>query len=260
MSNEQKKYLRIIKINKIIVLLIQIGLFISIICLWEYLSKNNIINSFIYSSPSKIINCLKELIISHNLFNHVWCTIKEIIISFIGGVFLGFLIAILLYEFKMLAKVLEPFLITLNSLPKVALGPIIIIIAGANLKSIIIMTLLINLIVTIMNLYNGFINTDQDKIVLLNSLKASKYQILKYLVIPGSLNTIISSLKINISMTLIGVIMGEFLVSKAGIGYLIIYGTQIFNMNLVMAGIFILIILSIAIYLLVTLLFNKYQK
>ena len=160
----------------------------------------------------------------------------------------------------MLAKILEPFLIVLNSLPKVALGPIIIIIAGANLKSIIIMTLLINLIVTIMNLYNGFINTDQNKLVLLKSLKASKIQILKYLVIPGSLNTIISSLKINISMTLIGVIMGEFLVSKAGIGYLIIYGTQIFNMNLVMAGIFILIVLSIVIYLLVTLLFNKYQK
>ena len=260
MSIEQRTFLRRILFNKIIVLLIQISLFMSIIFFWEYLSRNNLINSFIYSSPSKIINCLKELAISHNLFNHVWCTIEEIIISFTGGIFLGFIIAILLYQFKMLAKILEPFLIVLNSLPKVALGPIIIIIAGANLKSIIIMTLLINLIVTIMNLYNGFINTDQNKLVLLKSLKASKIQILKYLVIPGSLNTIISSLKINISMTLIGVIMGEFLVSKAGIGYLIIYGTQIFNMNLVMAGIFILIVLSIVIYLLVTLLFNKYQK
>ena len=136
----------------------------------------------------------------------------------------------------------------INSLPKVALGPIIIIWAGANTNSIIVMALLINLIVSILNIYNGFLGVDETKIKLLKSFGANKIQILKHLIIPESKRTIISSLKINISMTLIGVIMGEFLVSKKGIGYLIIYGTQVFNLTLVMAGILVLIVLSFLIY------------
>ena len=145
----------------------------------------------------------------------------------------------------------------INSLPKVALGPIIIIWAGANTKSIIVMALLINLIVSIMNIYNGFTGVDKTKIKLLKSFGATKKQILRYLIIPESKRTIISSLKINISMTLIGVIMGEFLVSKKGIGYLIIYGTQVFNLTLVMSGILVLVLLSFIIYEIVTLIEKK---
>ena len=148
----------------------------------------------------------------------------------------------------------------INSLPKVALGPLIIIIAGANTKSIIIMALLINLIVSIITIYNGFINIDETRIKLMKSFKATKKQLLIKLVIPSSYKTIISSLKLNISMSLIGVIMGEFLVSKAGIGYLIIYGTQVFNLSLVMAGIFILVIISFILYKLVTFIENKLIK
>ena len=136
----------------------------------------------------------------------------------------------------------------LNSLPKVALGPIIIIWVGANTKSIILMAVLISLIVSIQTVYNGFINTDKNKIKLLKTFGASKKDILFKVVIPYNYNVIINSLKINISMCLIGVIMGEFLTSKAGIGYLILYGSQIFNLNLVMSGIVILIILSIVLY------------
>ena len=260
MSVEQKRYKKKKLLESILVIAIQLLIVISFIVIWEYASSKQIINSFIYSSPSKIYNTIVELIKTNNLFNHVWCTLKEVVIAFIGGSILGFIIAILLYEFKILARIVEPFLITLNSLPKVALGPLIIIIAGANFKSIIVMTLLINLIITIMNLHNGFKSVDNNKIMLMKSLKANRFQILQYLIIPGSLNTIISSLKINVSMTLIGVIMGEFLVSKQGIGYLIIYGTQVFNMNLVMAGILILIIMSVLIYIIVTYIEKYFQK
>ncbi|MBQ9833872.1 MAG: ABC transporter permease [Bacilli bacterium] len=260
MSADQQKYLKKIKIEKFLILVIQIMIVLIFVFLWEYCSNHEIINSFIYSSPTKIIATLKELIVTNNLLPHILCTLKEVVISFLGGIFLGLIISLLLYEFKFLSKVCEPFLVTLNSLPKVALGPVIIIIAGANLKSIIMMALLINLIVTIMNFYNGFINIDDNKQLLMKTFNASKLQTLKYLVIPGSLNTIISSLKINISMTLIGVIMGEFLVSKQGVGYLIIYGTQIFNMNLVMAGIVILVIMSIILYKMVLLFEKKYCK
>ena len=260
MSNEQKRYLKNKRKEKITVLFTQVFIVAFLIILWEYLSNKQMISSFIYSSPSKIIKNIVMLGKTNNLFNHIFCTLKEVLFSFIGGSVIGIIIAILLYEFKYLAKVVEPFLITLNSLPKVALGPLIIIIFGANFRSIIIMALLINLIVTIMNLYSGFINVDQSRLMLIKSLKASKIQTLKYLVLPGSLNTIISTLKVNISMTLIGVIMGEFLVSKEGIGYLIIYGTQIFNMNLVMSGILILIFMSVLIYVVVTYIEKYFKK
>lgn len=115
------------------------------------------------------------------------------------------------------------------------------------------MSLLINSIITIITIYNGFINTDQYKIKLFKSLKATKFQTLIYLVIPHNKENIISSLKLNISMSLIGVIMGEFLVSKAGIGYLILYGTQVFNLNLVMSGIILIIIISFLIYEIISL-------
>ena len=256
MSNEQRKYINYIKRQKVLIKVIQIFLIIFILGIWQIASQKEVINPFIYSSPYKVFKTIINLIKTHNLFNHVFCTLKEITISFMLGSFLGLLFAVILYEVKILAKIIEPFLITLNSLPKIALGPMIIIIAGANIKSVIVMALLINLIITIMNIYNGFLNVDNSKVTLLLSFKASKYQMLKYLIFPSSFNTIITALKINISMTLIGVIMGEFLVSKEGIGYLIIYGTQIFDMNLVMAGILVLVIISILIYLLV----NKVLK
>lgn len=251
MSKEQAKYLKKKRKEKLIVLFIQIIIITSFFVLWEYLSNKNYINSFIFSSPSKIVNTITGLISSNNLFSHIITTIYEVVIAFVLGIVLSFIIALILYEFPLIAKIVDPFLTMLNSLPKVALGPLIIIIVGANTKSIITMALLINLIVTMMSIYNGFLNTDEYKIKLLKSFKASKKDILTKLVIPNSYETIISSLKINISMTMIGVIMGEFLVSKKGLGYLIIYGTQVFNLSMVMGGILILILLSYIMYLLV---------
>lgn len=245
------------KTYKLKVLLTQILLVSTFLLTWEILSNKEIINSFIYSSPSKIINTIIELIKRKDLFIHLSTTLYEVLISFGLGTIIAFIISIIMYEFKFIKDVIDPFLTMLNSMPKVALGPIIIIWAGANTKSIIIMALLINIIVSTISIYSGFINTDEIKIKLFKSFKANKTQILNKLVIPSSFTTIISSLKINISLTFIGVIMGEFLVSKKGIGYLILYGTQVFNLNLVLAGILILIILSYFIYKIVELLEKK---
>lgn len=211
-------------------------------------SKYNIINSFIFSSPSKVLKCLYDLAINNNLFYHIWVTLKEILISFCIGSLIGFVLAIIFYLVPTLKKVFDPFLTLINSLPKVSLGPLLIIWLGANTSSIIVMSLLINTIVTLISIYNGLINTDTYKIKMFKSFKANNYQILTKLVIPHNKETIISSLKLNISMSLIGVIMGEFLVSKAGIGYLILYGTQVFNLNLVMSGIILIMIISFIIY------------
>lgn len=247
-SNNQQLFLKKLKKERLTVLFIQIFIIIGFLFLWEFCASKKIINPFIFSSPSRIIKTLYTLFTDGSLLTHIFTTIFEILIAFFLGISLGFILAIVLYEFPLVAKVVEPFLTMLNSLPKVALGPIIIIWAGANTKAIIVMALLINLIVSLLTIYNGFLGTDLIKIKLLKSLGATKKALLKYLVIPEAKRTIISSLKLNISMTLIGVIMGEFLVSKKGIGYLIIYGTQVFNLNIVMSGIVLLIILSFVIY------------
>ena len=260
MSENAKKIIQKNKRKKKIILLCQIGLVLLFFLLWEFLSSKKIINPFIFSSPSKIFTTIMNLIKTGELWSHIFTTLYEIVLAFGIGITLGLIIAILLYELPTLAKIIDPFLTMINSLPKVALGPIIIIWTGANTKSIIVMALLINLIVSIMNIYNGFLGVDPLKLKLLHSLKATKLQILKYLILPESKRTILSSLKINISMTLIGVIMGEFLVSKKGIGYLIIYGTQVFNLTLVMSGILILIILSFLIYECIVFLEKKLSK
>ncbi len=247
-----RKYLKKIKIEKLLVLFFQLLILILFIILWEYLSDNNYINSFIFSSPLKILKTLLNLYKDNNLFNHIYITIKETIISFTITTLLSILISILLYNFKILSKIIDPYLTVLNSLPKVALGPIIIIWCGANTKSIILMSILISIIVRIQNIYTGFESTDKNKIKLLKMFNASKIDILYYLVIPSNKKTILNTLKINISMCLIGVVTGEFLTSKAGIGYLILYGSQIFNLNLVMSGIFLLMVISIIMYKIIT--------
>lgn len=248
MSNEHKKYIKKLKLNKLLITITQFSIFIFFIIIWQYLSNHNYINSFITSSPSRIMNTISKLYIENNLFIHIWITIKETIISFIITTLVSIIISIILYESNFLSKVIDPYLTVLNSLPKVALGPIIIIWIGANQKGIITMAILISIIVSIQTIYNGFINTDKLKIKLLNTFNATKKDILFYVVIPSNKSTIINTLKINISMCLIGVIMGEFLTSKAGIGYLILYGSQVFNLDLVMTGIFLLMIISIIMY------------
>ena len=240
------------KKKKLIILIMQLLLFISFIIIWQILASNNIINSFITSSPKNIVKTIISLYKNNNLTNHILTTIKETLISFSITTLLSLVISILLYSFNILAKIVDPYLTALNSLPKVALGPIIIICLGANTKSIIVMSILISLIVSIQSIYTGFENTDKNKIKLLKMFNSSKIDILYYLVIPSNKRVILNTLKINISMCLIGVITGEFLTSKSGIGYLILYGSQVFNLNLVMSGIVILMVISIIMYKLVT--------
>lgn len=251
-SREHKLYLRKKKTRKILVIFTQILLAVLLISIWELLATYKVINTFITSSPSRVLSTIISLYNDNNLFNNIWTTIYETLISFSLGTIIGIITATILWYFNFIYKVLDPYLTILNSLPKIALGPIIIIFFGANINSIIIMALLISVIVTVITVYNGFISTDKNRINLLKSFSATKRQIFKYVILPSSYSTIISSLKINISMTLIGVIMGEFLVSKSGIGYLINYGSQVFNLNLVISGIIILMIVSYLMYIIVS--------
>ena len=254
MSPNQKKYLLVYKRKKVLILLWQLAIVGIFLLLWQIMSDKNVINPFIFSSPTRVISIIWELIQNNNLFNHIWVTLYETLLAFLISVGISLFLAILLYLFEPFYKICDPFLTCLNSLPKVALGPMIIIVFGANTNSIIAMAVLINVIVSTLVITGGFYETDGVRVKLMKSFKANRFQLLWYLVIPHSYKNIVSSLKLSISMSLIGVITGEFLVSKAGIGYLIIYGTQVFNLNLVISGIILLIIISYVLYMLVCLL------
>ena len=247
-SLEHKNYLKKIKLRNFFIKLTQILILIIFLIIWQLLSNHKIINSFIFSSPINVFNTIINLHMTGDLYNHILITIWETLISFILGTLIGILIASIMWWNKFLAKVIDPYLTVLNSLPKVALGPILIIWVGAGMQSIIMMALLISTIITIINVYQGFITIDPIKIKLMQTFKATKSQIYFKLILPGTLSNIISCFKVNISMSLIGVIMGEFLVSKEGIGYLIMYGSQVFNLDLVMSGVIILGVVATVMY------------
>lgn len=203
-SIEHIQYLKARKMKSFYILFFQILIFVLFICLWQFLADKNIINTFITSSPKDMIETLKSLYQANDLWPHIFITIYETLLSLVLGTLLGFLIAILFWWFPNLSKVMEPYLTIINSLPKVALGPILIIWIGANMNSIIAMALLISVILTIINVSEGFKSVDKNKINLLVSLKATKIQQFLYLILPNSFRAIVSVLKINISMSLIG--------------------------------------------------------
>lgn len=259
-SREHLKFIKKIKKEKRLIRLFQILIILLFIIIWQILADLNVINTFIFSSPKMVIKTIISLHNDNNLYHHIWVTTYETLISFSLGTILGCLIASILWWNRFIAKIFDPYLTILNSLPKVALGPIIIIWGGAGIKSIIIMALLISVIITIINVNQAFNDVDRNKIKLMNSFNATKWQTYFKLILPSSFNTIINSLKINISMSLIGVIMGEFLVSKEGLGYLIMYGSQVFNLNLVITGVFILCLLSAIMYYGVLYIEKRLQK
>lgn len=238
-SNERKKYLSKVKRTKVMTILTQILILVGFLAIWEILANMKVIDSFITSQPSRIWNTFIHLS-SNELLKHIKVTLYETIVGFGLGTILGVLIAIILWWSKFLAKVAEPFLVVLNSLPKVALGPIIIIWVGSGMPAIIVMAIAISLIVTILEMLNGYLKTDKEIIKMAQTFKCTKFQLLTKIIIPANIGTFINSLKVNIGLSLVGVISGEFLVSKAGLGYLIVYGGQVFKLDLVMTSVIIL--------------------
>ena len=256
-SDEHKIYLKKLKKQKIIIRFFKIFILVTFLLLWEICARKEILNPFLTSYPSQIFLTIFDLFKENNLLTHIWVTLYETIISFSLASLIGIITASILWSSKTIFKILDPYLTVLNSLPKISLGPLIIIWIGANTNSIIFMSLLMSVFTTIINMYNAFITTDKSKIILMKSLGATKFQIFTKLVFRGNIPTLINTLKINISLSLIGVIMGELLVSKQGLGYLITYGSQVFNLNLVITSIFILGIMSYVLYIIIDLLEKK---
>lgn len=244
----RQKYIAKRRYDKITVLLLQIGILAALVGLWELAARLDWIDPFITSCPSRIVKILSSVAASE-LLRHIAYTLIECIIGFLVASGIGILIAILLWRFGKLRRISEPYIVVLNALPKIALGPIIIIWVGAGTQAIIVMTVLICIIVTIISVLNAFMAVDEGKIFLLRSMGASRFRILTKLILPANVPALVNMLKINVGLAWVGTIMGEYLVSTAGLGYLIIYGSQVFKMDLVMASTVILCLLATAMYL-----------
>ena len=246
-SKERQEYLSKLKRDKLLTRFTQIMILIVFIILWEVFADIGIIDSFITSKPSKIAETFISML-SEGLMMHIGITCLETLIGFFLGTIIGTMIANLLWWSPFLSRVMSPYLVVLNSLPKVALGPIIIVWVGAGTPAIITMALAISLIVTILEMLNGFNSTDESQIKMVKTFGATKFQIFTKIVFPSNIPNLINAFKVNIGLCMVGVITGEFLISKGGLGHLIVYGGQVFKLDLVMMSVIILAIVAYIMY------------
>lgn len=230
----------------------RILLLVLLIGAWEAATRLGAMDAFIFSSPSRIVLCFLQMVKDRMIFYHIGITLGETFISFLLVIVIGILLAILLWWNESLAKILEPYLVVLNSLPKTALAPVFIVWLGNNMKTIIVAAVSVAVFGTTITLHNAFLEMDPEKIKLIQTLGGKKKEILCKLILPGNIPAIISVMKVDIGLTLVGVIIGEFLAAKAGLGYLIVYGSQVFKLDYVLLSIVILCLISTGLYLLIS--------
>lgn len=237
-----------LKRERRIVLLWQLIIFISFFSLWEVASRLYWIDPLLFSSPTEIYHLLYEKFSDGSMFTHVQITLFETLLGFLIGTILGIIIASVLWSSEKLSNILDPYLVILNAMPKVALGPIIIVALGPGYGSIIAMGAIVSVIITTLVVYSGFREVDPNYEKVLKSFGANRWQCFKEAIFPATLPTMISTLKVNVGLSWVGVIVGEFLVSKQGLGYLIIYGFQVFDFTLVMSSLILIAIFAAVMY------------
>ncbi|PLR98241.1 ABC transporter permease [Bacillus sp. T33-2] len=235
-------------------------IFILFFSLWELASRKLWVDPLIFSSPSKIWGLLIEKLADGSLAMNLGVTVTETVFGFFLGTLLGTLLAALLWWSPMISKILDPYLVVLNAMPKVALGPILIVALGPSLTSIIAMGAIISIIITAIVVYTSFKEVDPNYLKVLQTFGATRSQCFKEAILPASFPTIISTLKVNVGLSWVGVIVGEFLVSAKGLGYMIIYGFQVFNFTLVLLSLLVIAVFATLMYQLVELLERKLIK
>lgn len=256
----QEIYIRKQHRIKFTIAFVRILIFIFFLALWELGAHFKLIDSFFFSSPSRIVTTFIDMCKNNALFLHIGITLAETLISFLLVLVIGLFISLLLWQFPKLAAIFEPYLVILNSLPKSALAPLLIVWFGTNMKTIIIAGISVAIFGSIINLYTGFQEIESDKIKLIHTLGGKNKDILSKVVLPSSIPYILGIMKVNIGLCLVGVIIGEFIGAKQGLGYLIIYGSQVFKLDWVIMSIVILCIVAMGLYSLINLLEKMYSK
>lgn len=252
LSAEQKKFLHIQKRHRRMVGVSRILILFSFLFVWEFTANTGIIDSFIFSSPSKIALCFWELSLDGTIFLHIGITLYETILSFLLVIIISILTAIALWFSRKLSEIMDPYMVVLNSLPKSALAPLLIVWLGANQTTIIVAGMSVAIFGSILSLYSSFSSVDPEKIKLIYTLQGNRLHAMTKVVLPSSLPAIINTMKVNIGLCLVGVIIGEFLAARSGLGYLIIYSSQVFKMDWLLLGIVLLCIMAMVLYALIS--------
>ena len=259
-SDGQARFIRRLRRHRITVRTARILILILFLLLWEFCADQGIIDSFIFSSPSRIALCFYEMTVDRSIFLHIGITLYETIVSFLLVTAIGILAAVLLWCSRSLSEILEPYLVVLNSLPKSALAPLLIVWLGATPTTIIVAGMSVAIFGSIMNLYTSFTTVDKEKIKLIHTLHGNRRHALFKVVLPSSVPAVISNMKVNIGLCLVGVVIGEFLAARSGLGYLIIYSSQVFKMNWLLMSIVLLCIMAMALYAVIGVVEKLYRK
>lgn len=260
LSNEQREYLKQSQKYSNSIKLYQWLIFVIFLGLWEICSKLEIINSFVFCSPSKIVICFFDMLLNKSLFTHIGITLSEVFVAFLLVIIFSLLLSVILWWNPKLSKIIEPYLVVLNSLPKSALAPLLIVWLGATTKTIIVCAISLAIFGSILNIYTSFTTVESEKLKLIQTLKGNRLQCLYLVVIPSCIPNIFSVMKVNIGLSLVGVVIGEFLASKAGLGYLIIYGSQTFKMSWVLMSIVLLCIIAMILYKIIDVIEKVYSN
>ncbi|MBP3420925.1 MAG: ABC transporter permease [Lachnospiraceae bacterium] len=248
MSESHKQYLNLLHKQKRMIKFFRFLIFAIFLILWEVAANTELIDAFFFSSPSRIVNCIISMGKTGELFTHIGYTLAETILSFFFVMLLTIVFASILWFSKSLAAIFEPTLVILNSLPKSALAPLFIVWLGTGMKTIIVAGISVAIFGSVISLYTQFHQTDPEKEKLILTLGGNKWDIYSRIVFPYSLPTLINSMKVNIGLSLVGVVIGEFLAARQGLGYLIIYGTQVFKLDMVISSIIILCVIAYGLY------------
>ena len=235
----------------------RILLFLLFLLLWEAAARAHLIDAFIFSSPSRVCATFYQMLLDHSIFLHVGSTLWETLLSFLLVILLSLVIAVLLWLCPNLSQVLDPYLVILNSLPKSALAPLLIVWLGANQKTIVVAGMSVAIFGSILTIFTGFSQVDPEKIKLIYTLQGNRMDVLRRVVLPSSIPTFLNTMKVNIGLCLVGVVIGEFIGSRQGLGYLIIYGSQVFKLDWVIMSIMLLCVMALLLYSLIHLL-EKY--
>lgn len=248
MDQFQEEYRRQEELHRRRVKVVRQMLLVLLLALWELCTRLKIIDGFIFSSPSRVLFCLAKMVRDGSIWGHLGITIFETIVSFLLVTGIGIFVAVILWSSRTAAEILEPYLVMLNSLPKSALAPMLIVWLGSHVRTIIVAAVSVAVFGSIMTLHAGFEETDPDKIRLVHSLGGGKKEVLTKVLLPGAVPLIVSNMKVNVGLCLVGVIIGEFLAAKRGLGYLIIYSSQTFQLDILMMSILILCMVCALLY------------
>lgn len=259
-SPAQRDYLKKQRQQKLSIRLCRISILLFFLFFWELAADTGKIDSFIFSSPSRIWHTFWKMCADGSFFIHLGTTLSEVFVSFLLILLIGYASAVLLWFFPRLSKILEPYFVVLNSLPKSALAPLLIVWLGANVRTIIVAGISVAIFGTILSLYTAFVEADPEDQLLIYTLHGSRRHVLAKVLFPSTLPTLISLMKVNIGLALVGVIIGEFLAARQGLGYLIIYGSQVFQLDMVILSIVILCIVAVLLYQCIQLLEKRLSR